>query len=429
MMNLNSRLEQLLGELVNRWSHWDEFEEYYLELITNHVTNRADCPGIWERKWFHKIRKELGPEDWQNLPELIREYRVEVPRRRFRHKKEKQALSKSLREHFERDFLAADNFYQTRCTIHISPEEYEIEKTNYIQSWARNYLDTKPDIEQAAAIGAVEGHVKVVARAGSGKTTTLVTRALFLQQHCGVAPDEMLLLAFNREAAKEMRDRLTSYLQSSIPHVMTFHALAHALVHPDKILFDEPEGEQSQSRALQDVIDQYLHDPNYYDQIRTLMMAYFRADWARIVSGGYDRPQEEMLRYRRSLPLESLDGKYVKSFGEKVIANFLFEHNIKYRYEQNFWWNGINYRPDFTISTGDKRGIVIEYFGLKGDPDYDARSEEKRDYWRKNSPNWKLLEFSPKDLTSNGIEGFYILLQRQLADCKILCNRLSEEQI
>ena len=316
----------------NSWivgEFWDEHEEYFLkELVPQLITNPADWPK-WEIEWVHEIRKELNPEDWKNLPELIREYRVEIRRQeidarqraererqeRVRHKKEKQILLKSLREHFERDFLMVNNFYQTQCTGHISREDYKAEKINYVRSWAADHLDISPDSEQAAAIGAIEGHVKVVARAGSGKTTTLVTRALFLQQHCGVAPDEMLLLAFNRKAAEEMRDRLTSYLQDSIPHVMTFHALAYALVHPEEILVDEPDGEQSQSRTLQDVIDRRLRDPNYYDEIRALMIAHFRDDWERIVSGGYDKTPKEMLRYRRSLPRESLDGKYVKSFG------------------------------------------------------------------------------------------------------------------
>ena len=268
-----------------------------------------------------------------------------------------------------------------------------------------NLLENNPDPEQAAAIGAVEGHVQVVARAGSGKTTTLVNRALFLQLHCKVAPDEMLLLAFNRNAAEEMQMRLASYLQGSIPHVMTFHALAYALTHPKAMIVDETDGEHSQERALQNEIDQYLRDSKNLDEIRPLMIAHFRSDWRRIVSGGYNRPPEEMMRFRRSLPHETLDGKYVKSFGEKVIANFLFEHGIKYQYERNFWWDGINYRPDFTIFTGDECGLVIEYFGLEGEPDYDAMSEEKRNYWRDN-PDWKLLEYFPRNIKNNGEEGF-----------------------
>ena len=227
-----------------------------------------------------------------------------------------------------------------------------------------------------------------------------------------------------------MRERLASYLQDSVPYVMTFHALAYAMVHPvhpEKIIFDEPDGEQSQSRAMQDVIDRYVRNPSYYNRIRALMIAHFRPDWERIVSGGYDRMPEEMLRYRRSLTRESLDGQYVKSYGEKAIANFLFEHDIKYQYERSFKWNGQNYRPDFAIFTGNIHGVAIEYFGLEGDPDYDEMSEEKRNYWQ-NKPNWRLLEYSPPDLTI-GEEVFYALLKQDLGCLGIFCDRLGEDQI
>ena len=308
--------------------------------------------------------------------------RLETERRKIK----KLSLLENIKDEFENNFFNADNFYQLHCTEYISFQEYKSEKSKYIQNWVKTNLNFSHDLEQAAAIGTIENHVQVIARAGSGKTSTLVNRAIFLQKHCGIAPGEMLLLAFNRKAAEEMRERLTLQLQNSVPHVMTFHALAYALVHPENILFDEPDGEQNQSRALQIIIDQYLQHPIFYAKIRDLMTAAFHEDWERIISGGYDKTPEEILRYRRSLPREGIDGNYYKSFGEKLIANFLFEHNIKYKYERNFWWNGINYRPDFTILTGEKQGIVIEYFGLEGDPDYDDMSPEKREYWA-NRPN------------------------------------------
>ncbi|WP_199298068.1 UvrD-helicase domain-containing protein [Trichocoleus sp. FACHB-40] len=392
-----------------------------------------------ERK--EKERREQQRREQERLHQEQKRLRLEVERKekerkleeerqqRVRREVEKQTLLNSLKEQFAQDFLNAHNFYQAQCIEHISFEEYQSEKINYVRYWVQHHLNSTPDSEQAAAIGAVESHVQVVARAGSGKTSTLVNRALFLQKHCGVAPDEMLLLAFNRKAAEEIRERLTKQLQGSIPHVMTFHALAYALVHPEEsILLDEPNGEQSKSRALQSVIDDYLRDPNYREEIRVLMMAHFREDWERIASGGYDKSPEEMLRYRRSLPREGLDGTYLKSFGEKVIADFLFEHNIKYKYERNFWWNGINYRPDFTIFTGDNQGIVIEYFGLEGDPDYDAMSAKKRQYWQNNS-NWRLLELSPSSLKHEGVEGFCTLLKHSIEDFGITCARLSEEEI
>ena len=362
--------------------------------------------------------------------EKINAVRREKERQEARHEAEKRVLLKSLREYFfEQDFLRAYDFYQSQCTNHISLDEYKSEKINYVRSWAEGVLELPPDPEQAAAIGAVEGNVQVVARAGSGKTATLVNRAVFLQQHCGVNAEELLLLAFNSDAAKEMKERI-----GTIPHVMTFHALAYALVQPKRILLDEPGGGQSQSRVLQDVVDQYLCDSDYADQIRDLMVEHFRddwerhEDWKRIVSEEYGPNAAEILRYRRSLTRETLDGKYVKSFGEKVISNFLFEHDIEYKYEWRFWWDGRNYHPDFTIFTGARGGIIIEYFGMAGDLDYDAMSAKKRAYWR-NKPGWELIEFCAHNIASNGVEGFCNLLKETLEAHDILCNRLSEEQI
>ena len=61
-----------------------------------------------------------------------------------------------------------------------------------------------------------------------------------------------------------------------------------------------------------------------------------------------------------------------------------------------------NYRPNFTIFTGEKRGVLLNT--LRGDPDYDRK--EKR------NQNWKLLEFSPNDLKGSGV--FYTLLKQKL---------------
>ena len=199
------------------------------------------------------------------------------------------------------------------------------------------------------AVAAVGGDIQIIARAGAGKTRTLVTRAIFLQKHCGVAPQELLLLAFNRSAAEAMLERLKEHLGSNVPHVMTFHALAHALVHPEEdMLFDEPAvGNQGLSREVQRVIDDHLRSERFRPLIRDLMLMHFRSDWERIVEGGFHLPVEELVEYRKALPRETLRGEYVKSFGEKLIANTLFENDVDYKYERNFRWSGVNYKPDF----------------------------------------------------------------------------------
>lgn len=336
----------------------------------------------------------------------------------------------ALRKVLKDDFLQADSVFIASFSDNISVKDYEQEKALFTQHWVKETTSTELDMEQAAAVASIHGHIQVIARAGSGKTTTLVNRALFLQKHCGVAPDEILLLAFNRKAAEEIAERLRKVLDNCVPHVMTFHALAYAIVHPEEsLLYNGPPGEsQVLSQAFQQVIDDHLQIPAFKTEIRELMLAHFRADWDRIIKGGYDKSKEELLQFRRSLPRKSLRGEYVKSFGEKVIADFLFEHDIPYKYERNHWWNGINYRPDFTIFKTEKSGVIIEYFGLEGDPDYDKMSQAKRGYWSQKS-GWILLEVSPQDIISDDIENFEKFLKESLEKQGIKCRRLSEDEL
>ena len=132
------------------------------------------------------------------------------------------------------------------------------------------------------------------------------------------------------------------------------------------------------SRAVQDVIDEFMQCPTTRDRIQDLMLDHFREDWDKIAAGGFNLGMEDMLALKRSMPRETLGGELVKSRGEKAIADFLFEHDIPYKYERNHWWSGVNYKPDFTIFIEEKAGVVIEYFGMAGDAKYDRLTEEKQ---------------------------------------------------
>lgn len=345
-----------------------------------------------------------------------------------------------IRACLQRDFISSDEVYKSKASRYVSQREYDNEKTTFVQRWVENdqQLGTGttrgiPDPQQAMAISSVVGNVQVVARAGSGKTETVANRAVFLQKHCGVEPSEMLLLAFNRDAAKEMSERVASKLGGgALPHIMTFHALAFAIVPGAKqLLVNQSDGkDQSLNQEFQQVLMDAIENPEFEEKIRRLMLAHFRADWEKIASGGFNLSRDEMLKYRRSLASETLRGEYVKSYGEKVIANFLFEHDVPYLYEQNHWWSGRNYRPDFTIpkSGSMPKGIVVEYFGLAGDPDYDEQSAEKRDYWEKKAHEWVFVELEPKHLAS-GKMGLERILDQALVAAKVPIKRLSEDEI
>jgi DNA helicase-4 len=137
---------------------------------------------------------------------------------------------------------------------------------------------------------------------------------------------------------------------------------------------------------------------------------------------------DEFLAHRRSLPRETLAGETVKSFGERVIANALFENDVRYAYERSHRWNGVNYKPDFTVAGPGGRGIVIEYFGLEGDPDYDEMTVAKRAYWRARE-GWTLLEYGPRDIAALGSDGFREALLADLEELGVQTRAKTEEEI
>jgi len=352
---------------------------------------------------------------------LERKRREELSRRR-------NALIGRVQTWLWQDYLrATERLAQDPDAPLLGIDELDRLRASFVSEWARRQLNLPLDSEQAGAAGACQGDVLVVARAGSGKTRTLVARAAFLQEHCGVAPSELLLLAFNKKAAAEIRERIAHLTRRGAPHVMTFHALAYALVHPEEqLVFDrDGEGLLGLAREVQEVIDEHVRSEQFRQIIREAMLTHFRGDWERIVNGRFELEMKDLLKYRRSLPRETLRGDLVKSAGEKLIANVLFENGIEYRYEPNRRWNEVNYRPDFTLP---RYSIAIEYFGLSGDPDYDEMSEAKKRYWARQK-GWRLLALTRSDVASRGGAEFPGWLLRTLGDMGVRWKRLSEREI
>lgn len=435
------------------WSVWETHEEYYLKDLAPRIAGAKSLDWLpeSERPTAVALRKSLTDEQWSRLPDLIAERRRErhlgvERRRRLQEEGEREAgearsraraaelLKVEIAARCQSDFLSVDEMVNAHPDKDLlSPVEVHGAKADFVRRWFERsdlpdqfYLDG----EQSAAVASTFGDTQVVARAGSGKTRTIAARAVFLERHCGVSPSEMILLAFNRKAADEMRERLASVDGDRLPHVMTFHALAYALVHPEEdLLFDESDGTSlGLSREIQEVIDEHLRQPDYYARIRELMLAHFRDDWERISHGRIELPMEELMAYRRALPRETLNGEYVKSFGEKLIANALFEHDILYKYERSYRWNGQAYRPDFTVFLTPSTGVIVEYFGLVGDPDYDAMSGDKRSFWA-GREGWTLVECAPDDIVKNGPDAFVSALIASLKKLGVPVRKRTEEEI
>ncbi|CNK04223.1 DNA helicase IV [Yersinia frederiksenii] len=101
-------------------------------------------------------------------------------------------------------------------------EEYQ----DFFQS-----VETSPLNEsQSRAVVNGEDSVLVLAGAGSGKTSVLVARAGWLLRRNEALPEQILLLAFGRQAADEMNSRIKQRLAVEDIQAKTFHALALQII-------------------------------------------------------------------------------------------------------------------------------------------------------------------------------------------------------
>lgn len=78
---------------------------------------------------------------------------------------------------------------------------------------------------QSAAVRQTEGPVLILAGAGSGKTTTIVSRLAYLIKELGIPPSNTLTLTFTNKAAREMKERSLAMIENAAypPLLCTFH--------------------------------------------------------------------------------------------------------------------------------------------------------------------------------------------------------------
>lgn len=91
--------------------------------------------------------------------------------------------------------------------------------------------------QQQEAIRTTEGPLLIIAGPGTGKTYTLVQRALYLIQEQGVKPEEIFMATFTEKAAQELITRMTNELAArnlkiniNEMYVGTFHSLCLRLL-------------------------------------------------------------------------------------------------------------------------------------------------------------------------------------------------------
>lgn len=292
--------------------------------------------------------------------------------------------------------------------------------------------------EQRRAAVVMEDRNLLVASAGSGKTSALVGKVAYAIESGFCKPDEILAIAFNRNAADEMRQRLDALPDGLARAVRTstFHEFGMDVIGqargskpsvPDWVAKDMGSKNREESIASdkkwKQIVDDLIEEDEAFANDYWKMVLCYRDEM---------KPQHEFEskkdyeRYLESVKVKTrggdhprvltLNGEWVRSMQEMAIANWLYLHKVDYRYEVPYEVDTSDaehgqYTPDFYYPAAgpNAAGVYHEHFAFDADrnpPSYFSGDYVKDAEWKlkqhcKN--NTQLIETTSAMFTSGKI--------------------------
>lgn len=274
--------------------------------------------------------------------------------------------------------------------------------------------------EQIKAVVCFDNRTLLVASAGSGKTSTMVAKCGYALKQGYFKPNQMLLLAFNNDAAEELRKRIkVRFEQHGIASdqvtAKTFHAfgldvIGSALGKRPSIPAWLESGKDIDTlmELVDDIKDRDVQFRMHWDLFRLVI----GQDLPKF--GDEEKNPDSYNFNNQSKGFWTFNNEIVKSRGELLIANWLFYNGIHYQYEAPYQHDTADaqysqYTPDFYFPDID---VYLEHWALdaNGEPPESFANYKEGMVWKKAlhaKHGTRLLETTMADLWSG--KAFYYL--------------------
>lgn len=237
------------------------------------------------------------------------------------------------------------------------------------------------DEQQRRAIIDNSTNLLIIAGAGSGKTTTMVAKTIYLIEKMNYKQSDIVVISFTRKVKEEIEDLLHDKFGYSDVNVTTFHSLGLKIINDSGYNYEKIIDDEGQFALLNDYIKEVLFNDKY--KFKKFINAfskylYFRDGWENFSNFNeyhdynYKRVMESKnlnMKQYNDLKIEertkynkTITGEFLRSKEEVRIANFLYLNGIYFEYEKRY--SGVeNYHPDFYIEQLENANY-IEHFGV-----------------------------------------------------------------
>ncbi|MDO4747258.1 MAG: ATP-dependent helicase [Candidatus Saccharibacteria bacterium] len=231
------------------------------------------------------------------------------------------------------------------------------EKVLAVQKWFRDEVtyEGEPyviDYEQAVAVADDSLNTIVVARAGSGKTRTLVAKIVYLVAACGVRPEDIMAFVFNANAAKEINERLSKMrvnggvVIEDVKIASTFHAFSRRIVYKvckgekkcGKILAGEKEA------YILELVKWMMDEEEWKPKIWQFVRGCFDGeDMVGEVNGAKILSEDEMVKFAAMM------AQFVNRAQQKYLGGEVTVGEVARKYLEN---NGVSERERLFVELG-----------------------------------------------------------------------------
>ena len=250
-------------------------------------------------------------------------------------------------------------------------------------------IETHPlSLAQRKSIVTDEDSTLVVAGAGTGKTSTVVGKVSYLIKKKEIISDEILALAYGKDAAKEMRERVKEKTGEDI-EIRTFHSIGRSIVQYYEGSKNKISDAATSEYVNKNLITNILREMLKNEKTRNLVMSFI--SYHRYPAKYLEdfKTNTDYFEYLRKHEPETLKGERVKSFEELLIADWLYLNGVYYEYEYPYEHKTSSmqrnqYRPDFFL--GDSK--YLEHFGINKEgrtaPQINSYEYNQSIVWKRN---------------------------------------------
>lgn len=302
----------------------------------------------------------------------------------------------------------------------------------FFKEWNNNYVqkelednklyfdDMGLNYEQREAVIRNPNVLRVIAGAGSGKTSTIVAKVKYLIDIKNVAPEKIACISYTNDAVNNLKGRIGNdgvFISTIHTFAKKIAGFSEYFTKPIKDIFyeylkDIVNEDKDKIRKLVEYFSYYLREPPIDVRLENDANDDLCGKFKTLHSLYYDKHDNKKYTFKT---------EEVKSLGELIIANFLYVHQINYEYEKPFPFSKIekeknlkpnkikvnknkSYKPDFYLSDYD---IYLEHFGL--DNNYKASwlsADKEKKYL--NERKWKLNLFKEYDVQYIETFSYYV---------------------